>query len=197
MEQMHWYCKSCDRTFNSGNSLDMHLRTSAIHNPRIYECPGHRCHKSFVAYGDLALHCESGACPSGITRKSINKLALRYDHNNVITDPARLIAGPSYQSEVVDSWATQDAWNGCAYECILCHRAFRSLLALNAHLQSPAHANKIFRCPAQFNGCNVHFKTLSGLLQHVERSTCGVKRFQGQMNSVLDEVTQGMKRLAF
>lgn len=33
--------------------------------------------------------------------------------------------------------ASDRAWNGAAYECYLCHRAFNLLAGLNQHLNSP------------------------------------------------------------
>ena len=171
----------------------MHLRTSVIHNPRKHVCPGRGCKASFVAYGDLALHLESGACRGGFNRGNINKMVIRGDKKHVITNPQRLIG--YREDDEVRIWATENAWNGVRYECVLCHREFRMLSALNAHLASPAHANKIYRCPTQYDGCSQEFKTLSGLLSHVERSECGVRRFRKQLTDTLDNITSKMKRL--
>lgn len=183
---------SCKRLFDSQNNLDTHMRTSSIHNARTFVCPFKGCGRSFISSADVALHCESGTCVSGITRNDVDRLAVRYDRSNTITNPARMIGGPSdYQPQVVDTWATEDSWNGSAWECVLCHKTFRSLMALNAHLKSPAHADKIYRCPSVFRGCNMEFRTLSGLLQHVERSSCGVTKFQPQVKAVMDGVTRG------
>lgn len=172
----------------------MHLRTSAIHNRRKYTCPGRGCGKSFVAHGDLALHLESGTCPSGVTRTKLNDVVVRLDRGNVVTNPSRLLTY-NQESRVVTTWANQGAWNGLAYECVLCHRMFGQLSALNAHLGSPAHADKIYRCPALYQGCNREYKTLSALLSHIERSECGVTKFRKQVNGALDNITQGMLRL--
>ncbi|KAI0686940.1 hypothetical protein BC835DRAFT_428508 [Cytidiella melzeri] len=196
MEEFHWYCKSCDRIFGSEQSLDMHLRTSKIHNKKIYRCPGRGCGKSFVAYGDLALHLESGACSSGATRRAINNLVARADRNNLITNPSRLI-GYDEKARVVSTSANSSAWNGRQYECFLCHKEFRQLSSLNAHLHSPVHDQKIYRCPKGYKGCGAEYKTLSGLLSHVERSECGVSRFRKQVHDYLDDVTGRMGRLTF
>lgn len=199
--QEHWYCESCDRVFNNDNSLEMHLKTSSIHNARSCVCPGRGCGKRFVSHGGLALHFESGACSSGINRRELNDFAIRHDHNNVITNPARLIAGPSgshNRTQVVRQWASEASWNGFGYECILCHKEFRMLSSLNAHLESPVHDERIYRCPSRWDGCDAEFNTLSAILQHVERSTCGVTRFRPQVRSLLDGVTHGsMRTLTF
>ena len=189
----HWYCKECDRIFNTENGLNMHLTTSALHNPRIHDCPGRGCASSFVAYGDLTSHLESGACPGGFNRRNVNKLAVRADTHNVVTIPDRL--GYREEVHVLGTWATESAWNGYQYECVLCHKEFRELWSLNAHLGSPVHIEPIYRCPTTYYGCAREFRTLSGLLSHIERSECGVKRFRREMTSALDRVTSNMTRL--
>lgn len=141
------------------------MQTSSVHNARTFICPFKGCSRSFISSSDLALHCELGTCTSGITRSGINQLVVRYDRQNIVTNPAWMIAGPShnaYQPQVIDTWATQESWNGYAWECVLCHKTFGSITALNAHLKSPAHAKKIYRCPAVFSGCNMEFKTRVG-----------------------------------
>ncbi|KAI0341165.1 hypothetical protein BDW22DRAFT_1359397 [Trametopsis cervina] len=193
--QSHWYCGPCRRVFQSENNLNIHLRTSAIHNPKNYICPGRNCSRAFISYADLALHFESGTCPSGMTRKHLKDFAIRRDKHNIITNPDRLIG--YREPEVVDTWANERAWNGYAYECPICPRTFGTLPALNTHLRSPAHEKKIFRCPTIFDGCGNQYKTLSGLLQHMERSDCGVKRYRPQITGVMDDITQGMKRITF
>ncbi|KAI0087483.1 hypothetical protein BDY19DRAFT_892739 [Irpex rosettiformis] len=190
----HWYCGSCNRLFRSEHDLDIHLRTSSIHNPRSHFCPGRGCGKAFVAYGDLTSHLESGTCPGGFNRRNVNRMAIRADTTNVFTNSSRLI-GYNETSNVVNTWATDDSWNGYQYECVLCHKEFRTLSALNAHLNSPAHADKVFRCPTNYHGCGQEFRTLSGLLSHIERSECGVTRFRRQLTDTLDNVTSGMRRL--
>jgi hypothetical protein len=173
----------------------MHLRTSTVHNNRTHRCPGRGCNRSFAAYSDLALHLEAGTCSSGVNRRSLDDVVIRSDRNHSLTNPNRLIG---YRQEgVINTWATERAWNGWDYECSLCHRTFQTLPSLNAHLSSPAHTASIYRCPPQHNGCGLEFKTLSAVLSHIERSQCGVTRFRKQVTGVLDGVTQGMRMLTF
>ncbi|TCD67479.1 hypothetical protein EIP91_012340 [Steccherinum ochraceum] len=202
-ESVHngYYCAPCKRTFQTQQNLDTHLRSSN-HQPRRFKCPGRKCTGAFVSSSGLIAHCESGACPSGVSRQAVDRLVVALDRNNVITNPARLLAGPAgfYAPPLLtSSWATAKSWNGDAYECVVCHREFRSLNALNSHLQSPVHQERIYRCPTgkPGNGCGTEFKTLSGLVQHVESGVCGVKRFQRQIDSVVEAVTGAMLRLAF
>ncbi|KAI0087481.1 hypothetical protein BDY19DRAFT_953961 [Irpex rosettiformis] len=195
IRQAHPFCELCRRSFRSQNNLNMHLTTSPVHNARNYVCPGRDCGRSFVKYADLAAHLESATCPGGFTRRNLNAMVIGADTNNVITNPARLIGYGQETSQVVNTWATGNAWNGHNFECVLCHREFRLLSALNAHLNSPAHEQNIYRCPTQFNGCAGEYRTLSALLSHIERSECGVARFRSRLTIALDNVASGVRRL--
>ncbi|KAF8510581.1 hypothetical protein BU17DRAFT_77664 [Hysterangium stoloniferum] len=174
--QSHYYCAECCRLFRSQSNLDGHLNSST-HKPKSVMCPGRNCGRGFVSMSALILHFESGTCPSGMTRAELNR--------NV----ARLITGP----EVVQTWATERSWNGYAYECFLCHGTFGALRSLNAHLQSPRHQAKIYRCPNRA-GCGTKFSVLSSLTQHVKSGKCGVNRFR-EVQNAMDALVNGVKRL--
>jgi len=184
---VHFYCTDCKRSFPSESNIRHHLN-SKLHHPANVQCPGHGCGRVFVSHAALVLHFESGACSSGMTRKQLNRLAVRTDTSNYITNPARLLPGPDGGFEApapVDMWATEISWNGEAYECFLCNSEFLTLPRLNQHLRSPRHDEKIYRCPQ--SDCRTEFVTLSGLCQHVEGRTCGVrmfKRVRGTMESL-------------
>ncbi|KAF8487834.1 hypothetical protein JB92DRAFT_1478803 [Gautieria morchelliformis] len=188
----HWYCIDCRRVFQSENNLDAH-RNSSLHKSKDVHCPGANCGRAFVSSSALVLHFEAGTCPSGLTRDQLNRMVTRMDRNHVITNPARLITGPDgYTPPTVTNWATNRSWNGDAYECFLCHKTFNTLQALNAHLQSPRHQAKIYRCPNP--SCGTEFRVLSALTQHVESGRCGVNRFR-EVQNALDSLTSGIRRL--
>lgn len=72
--------------------------------------------------------------------------------------------------------ATNRSWNGVAFECPLCDREFTHLSQLNQHLSSPKHTKrdeKLYIC--KHPACQTKFETLSGLIQHVENGSCGMK----------------------
>jgi len=192
--QSHWYCIPCKRVFRSESNLDNHHKSS-IHQPKKYPCPGRGCGMSFVSESARVLHFEAGTCPSGVNRNRLNKFAIQMDRSNIITNSSRLISGSSSSNSSTQIWATQRNWNGYAYECSLCHRDFRAIGALNTHLQSPAHEGKIYRCPTAWRGCNTQFKTLSALFQHVESESCGVHRFQKNLQNAIGSLTDGMRRI--
>ncbi|KAG5634632.1 hypothetical protein H0H81_001322 [Sphagnurus paluster] len=130
----------------------------------------------------MLFHLDSGTCASGMNRRLLNDNVRRLDRNNIITDPSRMIGGGDGTQDEVTYYATNAAWNGHGYECYLCHSAYNSLRALNQHLASPRHQNKIYFCPLQT--CRVRFTTLSALCQHIESERCGVYRFQAVKNTL-------------
>jgi hypothetical protein len=158
-------------------------------------CPGRECNRSFVSPTALTLHFEAGTCLSGMTREQLNRLVVRADVNNYITNPSRLLTRPSGWNEPPapsTTWATERSWNGVAYECFLCSSTFRTLTHLNRHLKSPRHVAKIYRCPK--TDCRIEFSTLSGLFQHVEGGSCGVRMFR-QVRDTMDSFTTGFNLL--
>ncbi|KAF9018080.1 hypothetical protein BDZ89DRAFT_1074210 [Hymenopellis radicata] len=152
----HSYCVECKRDFQNDNNLRAHMNSST-HKPKAFICPGARCGQGFVS------RSSSTSNP--------------YDTSNVITNPSRLLTGGDIQYS-----ANTSAWNGCAYECYLCHSTYSSLRALNQHLASPKHQQKIYFCP--LDTCRVQFTTLSALLQHIESERCGVAKFKVVQNTL-------------
>jgi hypothetical protein len=101
---------------------------------------------------------------------TINRLVRQFDTNNNITKPSRLLQG----ANEVTYAARERVWNGVTYECYLCRTGCRTLAALNQHLSSRRHQEKVYVCP--LNVCRVRFSTLSGY-QHIESRRCGVAKF--------------------
>ena len=140
------------------------------------DCPF--CKRAFTTASGVVVHLESGTCTSGLNRQKINAEIQRLDRNNVITRP--MLTMPGYDR--VETIATERSWNGYGYQCYLCRREFGQLNGLNSHLKSPAHEQKLYRCPKA--SCGREYKMLSGLVQHVESESCGVMRFaQVQTNA--------------
>ncbi|KAJ8085028.1 hypothetical protein PM082_003805 [Marasmius tenuissimus] len=191
----HHYCFECKRDFSSENSLRSHLQSS-VHQPRNVSCPFRLqgCNQLFVSRSALVQHLEMGRCPSGVDRNTVNRIVRQLDRQNIITDPSRLIAGSDNSSNIPPPQylATQKSWNGSAYECYFCHATFRLLSALNQHLNSPRHQEKVYFCP--LSSCRVRFNTLSALCQHIESERCGVSKFKAVQNA-LDGLVGGMKML--
>ncbi|KAI0758796.1 hypothetical protein C8Q74DRAFT_1209517 [Fomes fomentarius] len=190
------YCALCEHMFKDNNAFRHHER-STPHQGRTVHCPMQRCKKFFVSRAALVQHLESGACPSSITRDEVNRIVSSLDEGGIITSCARPIGGPSSESSsaVIETWATERAWNGKHYECYVCHRTFASLPALNQHLSSPAHTEKLYHCPTVLKGCEAEFRTLSGFCQHVESESCGVHRFKKTMDKFIDGLPQGKRLL--
>ncbi|KAF4630250.1 hypothetical protein G7Y89_g7885 [Cudoniella acicularis] len=180
---MPW-CYPCDKYFNTQNGYSMHMEHNTAHKDLDWECEHMHsrihagadmqcpfCKRSFATASGVTIHLESGSCSSGLNRHKINDMVRRLDRNNVITRP--MITMPGYDR--VETIATSRAWNGSGFECYLCTKQFNSLHSLNNHLKSPAHEQKIYRCPNR--QCGREYKLLSGLVQHVESESCGLMRF--------------------
>ncbi|WPA97988.1 uncharacterized protein RHO25_002599 [Cercospora beticola] len=80
-----------------------------------------------------------------------------------------------HEEENAELVASSASWNGYAYECYLCHRDFGSLRALNQHVSSPAHKQKIYHCLSR--SCGRQFTALAQLFNHLESESCGATRF--------------------
>jgi len=186
----HHYCSSCKRNFRSENNLQNHLKSS-IHRPKDDNCP-FWCGMKFVSRSALVLHLEAGKCRSGVDRATINRVVRQYDTNNIITDPRLLTSGTA--SDNTKYYASDRSGNGEGYECYLCHRSFSSWAALNQHLGSPAHQDKIYICLA--STCRARFTTLSGLCQHIESEKCGVSKVKA-VQDTMDGVLRQIGRLTF
>ncbi|KNZ81677.1 Zinc finger protein [Termitomyces sp. J132] len=186
----HHYCAACRCPFQSASNLRSH---SAVHRPRDVPCRGKGCTLTFVSVSSMLLHLESGACVSGLTRRIIDAKIREWDRSNIITDPSRLLASSSpHAHSQTTYYATDAAWNGSAYECYLCHGKYKNLAALNQHLASPRHQDKVYVCPQAT--CRVKFTTLSALCQHIESERCGVHRFR-EVKLAMDGIVGQMSRL--
>ncbi|KAG1742761.1 uncharacterized protein EDB91DRAFT_1127956 [Suillus paluster] len=197
-EDQHAYCRSCHKVFKNDFGLHEHNRQNPKHAnmycvscKRLFQsptyialkipiCPFTGCGMAFINKSALMLHLESGSCQSGVNRRAVDNWVRANDHTNVITNPARLITAGERGN--VQLLATEQTWNGRAYECVLCHTQFRALTDLNRHLASPRHQEK------------THFASLSGLCQHIESERCGVTKFRA-VQDAMNNLFNGVHRL--
>jgi hypothetical protein len=161
--------------------------------PRTVPCPGRGCDESFSSNANLILHLESGACCSGATWQIVTRYAIAVDREYIFVDQQQRTRGSNGASR--ETQATEESWNGYTYECPLCARVFPKLGQLKAHLRSPVHAKKIYRCPEELDGCTAHFPTLSALLQHIESRTCDVWESQQEIDGFIDSLLSKVKKL--
>lgn len=128
----------------------------------------------------------------------IDDYVVQHDTGNTITNPQRMItdgSGRAPSSALPTYEATAAAWNGDAYECYFCDAEFLYLAQLNQHLNSPRHSKRdqrLYRCPGP--GCSIQTETLFGLVQHVERGSCGIRNAR-QVRNAMDNFTQGLSRM--
>ncbi|POR35454.1 Uncharacterized protein TPAR_04355 [Tolypocladium paradoxum] len=183
----HLYCSDCDRFFQHFNGLQQHLNSRA-HRSYQVECP--YCRNGYSSAGGLTNHLESGGCPDAprLGRDQIYELVRSKDPNGLISKNLIGWTG-SYRYE-----ATEKTWNGYAYECYLCHRTFRLLSALNQHLESPMHQQPLYHCPNR--RCRMDFKSLGGIINHLESEACGCTRFEVIQRTIGDYFT-GNRHISF
>ncbi|EIM84206.1 uncharacterized protein STEHIDRAFT_82087 [Stereum hirsutum FP-91666 SS1] len=179
----HNWCFVCSRDFATAQGLEQHSQ-SRVHKPSDLKCP--LCSSRFTVPSAIAQHIESGACHNG-SRHQVTAAVRSLNIASPISVSHRLTQGPP-TSVIVSYQATELAFNPRinAYECYLCHGTFRTIHALNRHLNSAAHDQDEFKCPK----CRRLFTLVSGLIQHIESEVCGLARFQ----QVEDEAHELMTR---
>ncbi|ATY65703.1 zinc finger protein, putative [Cordyceps militaris CM01] len=177
----HNYCSECDRGFINYNNLRMHLNSSR-HRSGSMACPF--CNTSLTTATGLAHHLECNACPNVSTgRESLYHYVRCKDPNRLIAK--RMIGWNGVRTAYEASSAT---WNGVGYECYLCHRNFGSLQGLSQHLNSATHQQSLYHCPNR--NCR-DFKTLAGIINHLESETCGIARFETVQKAVSQTIGSG------
>lgn len=179
------WCGDCRRGFINRNDLNSHLRSS-VHG-RGVPCPL-GCGLGFPTYSAATAHLEASTCSSGATKSHVDNYVMRADRGGFVTNQRLITYG-----DVEETFATEAAWNGWAYECYLCERKFSKLQSLNSHYRSPVHQLRRYHCFKNRAGCGSEFVSLSGLIQHIESGRCGIS-FE-RMNPVLHGAGLGRRLL--
>lgn len=85
-------CTLCDKTFKKGGHRKSHM-ASIVHTPicKPFQCmASSHCREQFSTPSMMIQHLESGACISGLTRSTINKMIASHDNDHFITVPTSL-----------------------------------------------------------------------------------------------------------
>ncbi|EMD61791.1 hypothetical protein GGP41_002699 [Bipolaris sorokiniana] len=182
-------CCDCAKTFQSENALRMHLNSSS-HRGKNVACP--LCKTAFTSASGLSHHLETSSCPQAgnLNYRTIFQAISLRDCNGLLTN--KLLTYPDFGTQNVASSA---AWNDSNYECYLCHREYNTLQALNQHLNSPAHSEKLYHCPNR--SCNHQFSCLASLFNHLESESCKFVRFEKVQKQVPNFITGQQKFIGF
>ncbi|XP_014550160.1 hypothetical protein COCVIDRAFT_116289 [Bipolaris victoriae FI3] len=185
-------CKKCRRTFPSLHSFQQHCE-SIKHKPiSALGCPiGEGCKRKFSAPSALLHHLESGKCCSGMDRDDIYDIVQLYDKDHTIHTLPKLTPSsstylsahglspdfgtPTSSLDSLDSWLLVTPTHS--------QGTFRTIQALQQHIVSPTHCDKVYHCPRNLllinstkagtkQGKTKQFTTLSGLAQHLESGAC-------------------------
>ena len=126
------------------------------------------CPQLFKEPSSIALHIESGECTPGLDRHHVTqaiqslkvKPSILIGEDESTSDVGASISGineifssaTSVSSSMAISHgtvtaeiATEDAFNGVAYECPTCEKRFDTLDSLNLHIRSAAHDDDKFK----------------------------------------------------
>lgn len=76
----------------------------------------------------------------------------------------------------------------------MCHRDFNTRRALDQHLNSPVHQQKIYHCPNR--RCGKEFVALAGMFGHLESESCSFMRFENVQKHV-GNVLSGNRLITF
>ncbi|KAK8237628.1 putative zinc finger protein [Phyllosticta capitalensis] len=181
LDHFQTYCVDCDRNFMNGNNLDQHLK-SRIHRGANVGCPF--CKRGFTTASGVSHHLETGSCPRApnVNRETLHKMIRSHDPNGFITQKQLGWHDDDSSIPTTVGWNYNNAWNGDFYECFLCHREFNQTNSLRQHLESPAHARKLYHCP---NGrCPKEFAGLAMLFNHLESESCNFVKFEAVQRNV-------------
>ncbi|TQN65982.1 hypothetical protein CSHISOI_09602 [Colletotrichum shisoi] len=201
----HYYCQPCNRCFQNHNDVrqvshppampqsvlmtvvadffffffflfSKHLN-SKTHRIGAICCPF--CARTCNTAADLVHHLEQGACPNTpLDRETLYETIRRRDPNGLISESLQgLSASPTYT-------ATERAYNtaAVAYQCCLCRRYFTTMQGLNMHLNSTVHKQVLYHCPSR--SCRRKFKSLAGVIYHLESESCNFIRFASVQRNV-------------
>ncbi|KZL64275.1 zinc finger protein [Colletotrichum incanum] len=174
--QGHYYCKPCNRYFQNYNNIRQHLNSS-IHRSSALRCPF--CNQPRNTATGLIHHLEQVACPKApLDRDKLYEAVRRRDPNGIISkNLLEWRSSPTYT-------AIERAYNKAAnaYECYLCHRLFSTLHGLNSHLNSTVHKQALYHCSNR--RCGHEFKTLAGVINHLESESCNFMHFDSVQRNV-------------
>ncbi|KAF2844473.1 putative zinc finger protein, partial [Plenodomus tracheiphilus IPT5] len=184
------YCHHCSRNLQSENALRMVSLNSSIHRSKNVACPF--CKAAFTSASGLSHHLETGSCPraKNINYRTIHQAISQRDPSSLLTK--KLLTYPDSDKQNI---ATNATWNGSSYECYICHRKHDTVQALNQHLSSLVHSEKLYHCPNR--SCNGQFVSLAGLFNHLESESCKFVRFENIQKHVHNFITGQQKLLSF
>lgn len=156
---------------------------SRIHRGATVSCP--LCGNNYTSANGLSHHLKTGSCPRApqLNRDTILRIIRERDPDGAIT-----IKKLTWHDSTTGTYfATDNAWNGSAWECYLCHRCFNTYHALNQHTNSPVHQDRVYHCPNV--RCRKEFVSLAALFNHLESETCAFMRFENVQRAVYGMIT--------
>jgi transcription elongation factor Elf1 len=194
VSQASFECLSCSQTFYSFIEREQH-RKAAHPDDKKHECP--YCHNRHVSASAVIMHLESGGCRSQANRQCVDEHIFSATSRTSSLAGALVTRNNAPKFEPIAFYrGTEESKNSKGYyECYFCPgMEFRLLKQLNQHLESPKHSNRtpgFYKCPT----CGTQTQTLSGLTQHAEMGSCGLRR-DSRVKGALESLTNGMRQIS-
>ncbi|KAL2117578.1 hypothetical protein VTJ04DRAFT_7238 [Mycothermus thermophilus] len=159
----HNYCRRCDRFFLDSSKYETHRNSPAHRDPTV-PCPF--CGTAFTTTAGICHHLESSTCPErpNFNDDTMYQMIRAKDTESIITNPrTKRVTGPTKVGE--------ETRKGRYYRCpVGCDKPFKSLEALQGHMNSSVHRENLYKCPGLF--CAAQFKKFSAVVNHLESGAC-------------------------
>lgn len=114
----------------------------------------------------MMIHLESNNCST--TREELDRLAQEcyQSRTYVVRGYEAYLSDGERQNNRPETLF--DAYDGDWHCCSECSKTSSTIHGIKMHVNSPVHDPFAYECP----GCDSHFTSISGLLQHVESKSC-------------------------
>ncbi|KAL1840450.1 hypothetical protein VTJ49DRAFT_447 [Mycothermus thermophilus] len=163
---VHNYCRPCERMFSNALDFATHLNSPA-HQDATVPCPF--CEVKFTTVAGVVHHIESTTCEvrPNLNDDEVYRMIRARDKFDVLTKAPRDGKMPRLTQEEVNE---EESWTGHGYQCLLCGKEFKGVVALQQHMDSAVHRQHLYRCPSIW--CCAEFKKFSAVVNHLESGTC-------------------------
>ncbi|KAH7053253.1 hypothetical protein B0J12DRAFT_571509, partial [Macrophomina phaseolina] len=119
------------------------------------------CNTGCATASGLFRHSERNSCSRApnLNRETILCMIRDHDPHGIITNK-QVEWDKENKSQLLGNRACVNSFN---WKCSMCHSMFNTIKALNSHLNSPIHKQKVYHCPNSKRKCRRQLVNLAGL----------------------------------